>query len=424
MNKTKNIPKLRFPEFRNSSAWIISKLIDTANEKVKWSFIGGPFGSNLKSSDYTSSGIRIIQLQNIGDGEFINDYRIYTSEQKANELLSNNIYPDEIILSKMGDPVARACLIPDFEQRYVMCSDGIRLVVNERQFNKFFVFSSINSYSFRRLADKAATGSTRKRIGLDELKSLPIPTPPTLEEQEKIAECLSSVDELITAQTDKIAALKEHKKGLMQKLFPLDGETTPCYRFPEFHNSQSWSWVNGNILFSQVSNKQHNSDLPILAITQEYGAVPRDMIDYKISVTDKSIESYKVVEVGDFIISLRSFQGGIEYSSYKGICSPAYIILRKKVDLNDLFFKYHLKSFEFIQKLNKNIEGIRDGKMISYNQFSEILLPFPSVQEQTKIAEFLSSLDELISLHTKKLSALKEHKKGLMQQLFPTVEKE
>ena len=141
-------------------------------------------------------------------------------------------------------------------------------------------------------------------------------------------------------------------------------------------------------------------------------------------MTDKSIESYKVVEVGDFIISLRSFQGGIEYSSYKGICSPAYIILRKKVDLNNLFFKYHLKSFEFIQKLNKNLEGIRDGKMVSYNQFSEVLLPFPHILEQQKIVECLSSLDELILLHTEKLSVLKDHKKGLMQQLFPAAEKE
>ena len=144
------------------------------------------------------------------------------------------------------------------------------------------------------------------------------------------------------------------------------------------------------------------------------------MIDYHVSVTNKSIETYKVVEVGDFIISLRSFQGGIEYSEYKGICSPAYIILRKKNnDMHDHFFKQFFKSERFIQLLNKNLEGLRDGKMVSYKQFSEILLPIPSPPEQQKIADCLASIDELITAQSQKLDTLKAHKKGLMQQLFP-----
>jgi len=177
--------------------------------------------------------------------------------------------------------------------------------------------------------------------------------------------------------------------------------------------------MNGDIVFEQITNKNHNSDLPILAITQEHGAIPRDKIDYNVSVTDKSIESYKVVEIGDFIISLRSFQGGIEYSVYKGICSPAYIILRKKINAVEHFFKQYLKTDSFIQELNRDIEGIRDGKMVSYKQFSNLLLPTPLLEEQQKIADCLSSIDELVSGQTQKLEALKAHKKGLMQQLFP-----
>jgi type I restriction enzyme S subunit len=191
----------------------------------------------------------------------------------------------------------------------------------------------------------------------------------------------------------------------------------PKLRFPEFKGG--WSFEHGDILFDQVSNKNHSSDLPLLAITQEYGAIPRDKIDYNVVVTDKSIESYKVVEVGDFIISLRSFQGGIEYSAYRGICSPAYIILRKKHDVEDGFYKYYLKTKLFINDLNKNIEGIRDGKMVSYKQFSELQLPRPSKHEQQKIAVCLSSLDDLITAETEKLIALKVHKKALMQNLFP-----
>ncbi|WP_319475471.1 restriction endonuclease subunit S [Marispirochaeta aestuarii] len=194
----------------------------------------------------------------------------------------------------------------------------------------------------------------------------------------------------------------------------------PKFRFPEFQNSGEWDYPNGNKLFEPIVNKDHNSDLPILAISQDYGAIPRDMIDYHISVTEKSIESYKVVEIGDFIISLRSFQGGIEYSAYKGICSPAYIILRKKFDkIENHFYRFYFKSISFIKELNKNIEGIRDGKMVSYTQFSELNLPFPDYSEQQKIADCLTSLDELISTELDKLEAYKAQKKGLMQKLFP-----
>lgn len=210
-----------------------------------------------------------------------------------------------------------------------------------------------------------------------------------------------------------------------------DGKDTklgvvPALRFPEFSDAGEWVYLEGNKVFEQISNRKHNSNLPILAISQEHGAVPRDLIDYKVIVSDEGIENYKVVEVGDFIISLRSFQGGIEYSAYNGICSPAYIILRKKLDVDNQFFKYYFKSRAFIRDLNKNLEGIRDGKMVSYKQFSEILLPIPSIhnkQEQQKIADCLSSIDALIKATENKIDELKAHKKGLMQQLFPAEEK-
>lgn len=193
----------------------------------------------------------------------------------------------------------------------------------------------------------------------------------------------------------------------------------PKLRFPEFVSNGPIAFKNGNLIFEPISNKNHNSDLPVLAITQEYGAIPRDQIDYNVSVTDKSLASYKVVEIGDFIISLRSFQGGIEYSNFHGICSPAYIILRKKVDIVNHYYKHYFKSSRFIQDLNKDLEGIRDGKMVSYSQFSSILIPIPDKKEQQKIADCLSSLDKLISAENEKFLTLKDHKKGLMQKIFP-----
>ncbi|WP_304736787.1 restriction endonuclease subunit S [uncultured Desulfovibrio sp.] len=197
------------------------------------------------------------------------------------------------------------------------------------------------------------------------------------------------------------------------------GDLAPRLRFPEFRDAGKWEMRYGNDLFDNIINKNQNFDLPILAITQEHGAIPRSTIEYNVSVTEKSIENYKIVNIGDFIISLRSFQGGIEYSHFCGLCSPAYIILRKKVILNDVFFKFFFKSEHLISRLNVNIEGLRDGKMITYKQFSEVLLPFPSPAEQQRIADCLSSLDERIAAETSKLDRLKDHKKGLLKQLFP-----
>lgn len=193
----------------------------------------------------------------------------------------------------------------------------------------------------------------------------------------------------------------------------------PKLRFPEFENDPSWGAVNGNELFDLIDRRPAPAGLPLLAITQEHGAVPRNEIDYHISVTDASIASYKEIRPGDFIISLRSFQGGIEYSRYHGVCSPAYVILKRKGYGSDDFYRHLFKSDRFIRQLTRNIEGIRDGKMISFKQFSEQLLPWPSNAEQHKIAACLTSLDALITASTRGLEVHRDHKKALMKNVFP-----
>ena len=194
----------------------------------------------------------------------------------------------------------------------------------------------------------------------------------------------------------------------------------PNLRFSDKNGNDfpDWKFKYGNQIFSNISNKKHNSDLPILAITQDYGAIPRDLIDFKITVTDKSVESYKVVEVGDFIISLRSFQGGIEYSEYRGICSPAYIILRPNISIDRIFFKYYLKTPKYIIHLNRKLEGIRDGKMISYSYFSDIILPLPSIDEQNKVSAFLSLIESRIATQKKIIEDLQITKKEISFKLF------
>lgn len=192
--------------------------------------------------------------------------------------------------------------------------------------------------------------------------------------------------------------------------------STPQLRFNGFEGK--WQEVKGNYLFDSISDKKHNSDLPILAITQDQGAIPRELINYKVIVSDASVDSYKVVNVGDFIISLRSFQGGIEYSNYKGICSPAYIILRNTKEIFRSFYKIYFKTYIYISKLGEKLEGIRDGKMVSYKYFSEISIPYPSIQEQEKIASFFTVIDQKLNLLKEKREKLQLYKKGVMQQIF------
>lgn len=203
--------------------WELCPLSEVADKSVRWSITGGPFGSNLKATDYTDDGIQIIQLQNIGDGIFYDDYIIYTSIEKADELISCNIYPGEIILSKMGDPVARACFIPAKAHRFLMASDGIRLVVNEREFSKRFVHDYINSIYFRRRAFEVSNGSTRLRIGLPQLKKLQV-IKPSKAEQTAIATALNDMDNLIAGLEKLIAKKKAIKQGAMQELLrPKEG---------------------------------------------------------------------------------------------------------------------------------------------------------------------------------------------------------
>jgi type I restriction enzyme S subunit len=196
--------------------WKVKKLVDTARNE-KYSLTGGPFGSDLKEDSYTESGVRVIQLQNIGDGKFLDEYRVFTSEEKADQLKNCNIYPGDIIIAKMADPVARACMIPGSDDRYLMASDGIRLSVNKTKHDVNFVLYAINSPYFRKNAEKHSTGTTRLRIGLTELKNLPIGIPP-LEEQKQITEILSSVDGEIERESGHKERLELLKKGLMQVL--------------------------------------------------------------------------------------------------------------------------------------------------------------------------------------------------------------
>ncbi len=198
---------------------------------------------------------------------------------------------------------------------------------------------------------------------------------------------------------------------------------TKCIGHTEFKETEigripaKWEVLPAGELFENISLKNFPEER-ILTVTQEFGAVYRDESGMDIQSNENSWGSFKLVCPGDFVISLRSFQGGIEYSRIRGIVSPAYTVLKSKTDIFDDFFRHFFKSPKFIQYLSSSVIGIRDGKQISYPVFKNLLLPKPSTSEQKQIALSINAVEDQIGAFQSKLDALSRLKSGLMQQLL------
>ena len=177
-------------------------------------------------------------------------------------------------------------------------------------------------------------------------------------------------------------------------------------------------------LFKEFTEKNH-ADKNILASTQDRGVIPSDLLDRHIIRKKESLSNYKLVKKGCFVISLRSFQGGFEYSNYEGIISHAYTILEPKMKLVDDFYKYYFKSYYFINKsLPKYAEGIRDGKQIKYKACKEILVPYPPLDEQKRIASALSKIDAYLENTIKLIEEKERFKRGIAKKLLTCKEGE
>jgi type I restriction enzyme S subunit len=182
-----------------------------------------------------------------------------------------------------------------------------------------------------------------------------------------------------------------------------------------------WELTFGRRLFSQKREPGLPTD-DQLSATQKYGVVPQKLFmeleDQKVALALSGLENFKHVEVGDFVISLRSFQGGIERSEYSGCVSPAYTVLRPDDRVVGRFWGYFLKSKGYIEALQTMTDGIRDGKNISYQQFGQIGVPVASLAEQTRIAEFLdretAKIDELVAEQRRLMELLKEKRQAVI----------
>jgi type I restriction enzyme S subunit len=270
------------------------------------------------------------------------------------------------------------------------------------------LFQYLFSSGIERQFYQLLVGSNYPAINSSDVKKLkiPLPTPP---EQKAIAQVLSTADAAIHT-TEKLIAQKElRKKWLMQQLL------TGKKRLKGFGGE--WKKLGAGEIFKSITKKGF-ADEELLSATQDRGMIPRTMLEGRVTMPTTGTEGFKLVEIGDFVISLRSFQGGLEYSYYRGLVSPAYTVLKPKKPINEEFYKQYFKSYEFIGRLATAVIGIRDGKQISYDDFCIVKIPYPSIEEQTAIAQVLQAAGKEISLLKTKAEKLRELKKGLMQVLL------
>jgi type I restriction enzyme S subunit len=395
-----SVPALRFKEF--SGDWEVKKLEE----------ITAYVDYRGKTPEKSESGIFLVTAKNIRLG--------YIDYEASKEYIPNETYED---VMRRGKPLIGDVLITTEAPCGNVASvdrDDVALAQRVIKFrgkrgviqNYFLKFYLLSDFFQKSLLEKAS-GGTVKGIKGSVLHKMEVQYP-SLPEQTKIANFLTAVDDKIAQLTQKGKLLTQYQKGVMQTIFSQELH----FKDDDGQEFGEWEEMKASDIFISYSNKNHNGDLPILAATQEKGMIYREDTGLDIISSDESVRSYKIVEKGDFVISLRSFQGGIEYSNLYGICSPAYTVLKPKIRIVDEFFKAYLKKEDFIERLSATVVGIRDGKQISYSAFSTMTLSYPSIQEQTKIANFLTALDGKINHNLAQLNAVKQYKQGLLQQMF------
>ena len=199
-------------------------------------------------------------------------------------------------------------------------------------------------------------------------------------------------------------------------------------RYPRYKDSgvewlgeipEHWDTLRAKHVFRNVSEKGF-PDEPLLSATQDQGVVPRDQREQRVVMPIGQLESFKLVRENDFVISLRSFQGGIEHCAYRGLVSPAYTVLRLHRDVNPRFLRQLLKASNFISEINVSVTGIRQGKNIDYGDFAESFLPLPPKPEQNRIVAFLdqktAKIDALIAKKQRQIELLDEQKAILINR--------
>jgi type I restriction enzyme, S subunit len=412
------VPKLRFPEFVGAKGWN-SGMLGDLSEVVRG-------GSPRPIDGFMTTSADGLNWLKIGDVDKEAKFVTQTAEKVRREALSKTrvVNPGDLILSN-----SMSFGRPYILQITTCIHDGWIAITKiskktERDF-LYYLISAPGSQSY--FLDNAA-GSGVLNLNADIIKNLRVcfPTPA---EQQKIAECLSSVDELMAAQARKVDALKTHKKGLMQQLFPREGETQPRLRFPEFQNAGEWVETTlgsiGTFSSGGTPSKDNpdywNGSIPWVSASSMYDLIVEKADHY---VTPQAIgNGTRIAKNGSILILVRGSMlfkrvpicvAGLDVAFNQDVKA-----LDVNASINTNFLLYQLSAFQSRFPINET--GIGAGK-IELDHLKGFPLFIPGPAEQQRIATCLSSLDALITAETQKHEALKTHKKGLMQQLFPSPE--
>lgn len=306
---------------------------------------------------------------------------------------------NSVIYSKIRPYLRKAAIA----RRDVLCSADMYPLECTDQIIPEYLLSILLSDRFTLFANSCSNRTGIPKINRDELSQFKFALP-SIPEQAAIA-FLHSTWDVAIVKTDQLITAKEKQfKSLVKSLI-----TDKCDR---------WSHLRADKIFKSISEKQ-NDDEELLSVTQDRGVIPRTMLEGRVMSPESGTDTYKLIKVGDFAISLRSFQGGIEYSRYQGLISPAYTVLRPKLEIDSGFYRHFFKSYLFIEKyLNIAVIGIRDGKQISIPDFMTVKIPLPPIEEQKQIATILTTAQQEIDLLKKQAEAFRRQKRGLMQKLL------
>ncbi len=412
-------PKLRFPEFRDTGKW---------EEKSLGKIATFTKGKGISKADISSNGLQAC----IRYGELYTQYK----ETISLVVSYTNISPDKLVLSRANDVIIPASGETQIDIATASCvlESGIALGgdlnIIRSKMNGVFLSYYLNSAKKTAIA-KMAQGNSVVHLYSSQLKTLKINVPKTTEQQ-KIADCLSSIDEVIVAQAQKFDVLKSHKKGLMQQLFPAEGETVPKLRFPEFRIAPEWDEKSlgtqatkiGSGITPTGGEKTYKTEGHPFIRSQNIGwgclildnvAFIDDAVHSKFNATeiqeDDVFLNISGASIGRSAVADSRVQGG---NVNQHVC----IIRTKKTELNPYFLNQYLLS-QYGQKQIDSFQAGGNRQGLNFSQIRSFVLPIPLPEEQRQIARCLSSIDELIAAQAQKFDALKTHKKGLMQQLFP-----
>ena len=394
-------PKYRFDKFNEN--WIIVKLSDIA---CHYKTGGTP---STKDPTFWGGAIPWIQSSDIQKDRLFGVIpQKFISEEGLQNSTAKLIPKNSIaIVTRVG--VGKLAII---DQDYTTSQDFLSL-------SNFNGDTQFIAYSIYRMLQKESTqlqGTSIKGITKEDLL-LKIISLPEIEEQSAIGSLFRTLDDLLASYKDNLANYQSLKATMLSKMFPKAGQNVPEIRLDGFEGE--WEIKRADEIFKSVSEK-NKAFLPVLSASQIDGMVLRNEIGINIKYDEATLNNYKVVKPGQFVIHLRSFQGGFALSKLEGITSPAYTIIDfidKENNLSD-FWNSILTSRDFIKRLEAVTYGIRDGKSISFKDFSSLKFANPELEEQQDIGSYFSNLDNLINSHQEKISQLETLKKKLLQDMF------